>query len=245
MKIITIIGDSLACPRPWDGIALQDTYGFQLQKLLGPEHYIVNWAARGNSTHSAVNENFIQTYIQAAKANYAIIHLGIVDCAPRLMSRFERLIGAIAAKLPLFSQLFQKYAQLKSRHRLKLTKLFPMTQVPKNIFRKNYELLLKELLKGKINKIYLINIANPGDALVKKSYGIQENIQAYNQVIAELHQKFKDKTILVDINHQTKQHQDWIESSDGHHILKPAHDWLASVISHSIRSHIVVEEYSL
>lgn len=236
MKSTTIvIGDSLACPRPWEGIGLRDTYAYQLQELLGNEHYVINWSMGENSTQKATTEGFLRTYVRAAEAHYAIIQLGIVDCAPRLMSKFERLVGGVAVRLPVCRDLFKRYTNLKARNRLYLTKLFPMTLVSKKVFREKYHLLISEILKwNKIKKVYLINIASPGLALVTRSYGIGNNVDSYNEIINELHQIFHDKTILIDLNSQINVNQDWITSNDGHHILMPAHDWLANTIGNSM-----------
>lgn len=233
MKSTTILlGDSLACPRPWEEIYLYDTYGCQVQTLLGPGHYVFNWSKGENSTKKVLAESFLRTYVRAAKADYAIIQLGIVDCAPRLMSNFERIIGGIATRLPFFREVFKSYADLKARHRYQLTKLFPMSLVPQDKFYENYNLLIAEILAwNNIKQIFLINIAYPGEILIKRSYGIIQNIQAYNRIIAELHEKYKGSTHLIDFYSKTLDNPQWITVSDGHHILKPAHDWLAKTIA--------------
>ncbi|MDP3559728.1 MAG: SGNH/GDSL hydrolase family protein [Legionellaceae bacterium] len=247
MKYTTlIVGDSLACARPWEGVDLHSTYATQLQKILGANHTILNVSAGENTTKKSTSKKFFRTYINGTNPHFAIIHLGIVDCAPRLMSNFERLIGAITSRLPFFRNLFKAYAKLKGRHRFFLTKLFPMTLIPKNIFQKNYKYLIYEILKNNnTKKIYLINIASPGSTLLMRSYGIQENIKAYNAVIEELHQIFQEKTIFIDLYDKTYKNPHWITSSDGHHIKKPAHDWLADTIGKSILSILNTDEMPL
>lgn len=232
-RTIIIVGDSLGCPRPWEGVDLKTTYAFQLGQQLGG--FVANYSASDNSTARSIKESFLRTYVRAAGANYAVVHLGIVDCAPRLLGTFERAIGFAANRVALFRPVFGAYVKFKSRHRYRLTRMFPRTLVPQAQFAANYQRLLKELIEhNPIAKVFLINIAYPGAILTERSYHILENIEAYNEVIASFRSAFPGKIELVDLYTKTAERRDWITPADGHHLFPEAHDWIAATISNTI-----------
>jgi acyl-CoA thioesterase I len=234
-RTIIIVGDSLGCPRPWEGVDLKATYAFQLAQQLGPGNFVANYSASDNSTVRSVKESFLRTYVRAAGANYAIVHLGIVDCAPRLLSSFERAIGFVASRVAPFRPVFGAYVKLKARYRYQLTRMFPRTLVPKEQFASHYRQLLRELIEhNPIAKVFLINIAYPGAILTERSYHILENIQAYNAVIAAFCAEFPGKIELVDLHAKTAERREWITPADGHHLFADAHAWIASRISSTI-----------
>lgn len=231
-RTVIIVGDSLGAPRPWEGVGLQSTYAFLLGRKLGGDNFIANYSASDNSTARSIKESFVRTYVRAASANYAVVHLGIVDCAPRLLSSFERAIGFVANRVAPFRPVFRAYVRLKSHYRYDLTRLFPRTLVPKEQFESNYRKLLSEIIEhNPIEKIFLINIAYPGAVLTERSYNILGNIEAYNAVIASFRSEFPGKIEIVDIFSKTAEQRDWITPDDGHHIFPPAHAWIADSIS--------------
>lgn len=230
-KNILIIGDSLGCPRPWIGVDLRSTYGYQLGHLLGADYFVANYSVGDNSTDRAVKAPFVRTFVQGAAASYVIVQLGIVDCAPRLMSTFERAIGLVASKIPLLRPLFNFYVRQKAKHRYTLTRIFPKTLVPIDRFARNLKTLVAEIQAANpVEQIFFINIAYPGEYLLRKSYNILRNIEQYNGAIAEVVAELGDKGKVVDLFQQTQAHPGWITEDDGHHIYKPAHDWIAREI---------------
>lgn len=234
-RTIIIVGDSLGCPRPWEGVDLKTTYAFQLDELLGGANFVANYSASDNSSARSIKEAFLRTYVRAAGANYAIVQLGIVDCAPRLLGTFERGIGFLANRVAPLRPLFRAYVGFKSRHRYRLTRMFPRTLVPIAQFASNYRTLLSELIAhNPIETIYLVNIAYPGAILTERSYHILENIAAYNAVIASFQTVFPGKICIVDLFARTAERRDWITPEDGHHLFPAAHDWIAATISHTM-----------
>lgn len=230
-KNILIIGDSLGCPRPWIGVDLRATYGYQLGHLLGADYFVANYAVGDNSTDRAVKAPFVRTFVQGAAASYVIVQLGIVDCAPRLLSTFERAIGLVTSKIPVLRPLFNFYVRQKAKHRYTLTRIFPKTLVPKDRFARNLKTLVGEIQSANpVEQIFFINIAYPGDYLLRKSYNILQNIEQYNRAIAEVVAELGDRGKVVDLFRQTQANPCWITEDDGHHIYKPAHDWIAREI---------------
>ena len=236
MRPVIIIGDSLGCPRPWQGVGLTDTYAYRLQCLLGPEYYVTNWAVSDNNSRRATSESFLRTYVRASSAGHAIVQLGIVDCAPRLMSAIERLIGGLASRVPGLRAINAAYVRLKVRHRYTLTRLFPRTMISRDEYESNMRKLVGEMLElPTLEKIFLISIARAGAILIEKSYGIEENIRQYNAVLSAIAAENPDRVVLVDLHAKTENHFDWITVDDGHHIHAPAHEWIAHQIAGHIR----------
>ncbi len=240
--IVIVVGDSLGCPRSWVGVDLASTYSFQLNRLLGPDAFVANYSVGDNSTDRAVKEPFLRTFVRNSSASYAIIQLGIVDCAPRLLSPVERAIGLVASRGPGLRALFDQYIKVKSRYRYQLTRVFPKTLVPIDRFESNYRRLVLEILESNpVEKVFAINIAYPGEILRKKSYNILANIQKYNAGIARLAAAFPGRLEVVDLFAQCAHKPDWVTQDDGHHIHKPAHDWIAAEIAHRINVGLCAE----
>lgn len=235
-EIIVIIGDSLGAPRPWVGVNLKRTYALQLAAFLGGDFFVANFSASDNSSARSVKESFLRTYIRNADISYAVIHLGIVDCAPRLLSSFERLMGAVAARSRFFNFFFKHYVSMKSRHRYWLTKHFPKTLVTLPTFEANYRRLINELIStNPVRNIYLLDVAYPGSVLLEKSFNILGNINAYNDVMRRIAAEHPKLVEVVSVFEQTKTNPGWITPEDGHHINPDAHDWIARQLRDRIK----------
>jgi lysophospholipase L1-like esterase len=234
--IVLIVGDSLACPRPWIGVDLLSTYGHILYRELGGRYFVANFAEGDNSTRRSIRRAFIRTYVEKSSATYAIIQLGIVDCAPRLLTDFERILGAIAARLRFLDPLFKLYVRSKSKYRYRLTRMFPNMLIGIDEFETNYRALLLEIITNNpVKKIFLISIACPGQMLREKSYGIDANIEQYNALLRTICDETSNHLEYIDLYSATKENPAWISADDGHHIHREAHAWIANKISARIR----------
>lgn len=231
MKNLIILGDSLSCPRPWEGVGTADTYAYIVQRELRGSIYVQNLAYSDRCTADYITDSFTKTYIQSANADYVVIQLGIVDCAPRLLTTFERAIGFIGRKSKFTNALFNKYIRWKSKHRLFFTKFFPLTRVQLTAYENNIETIIKNFSASNVvNDFYFINIAYPGSFLTEKSFGILENIEKYNAALKRVSLQCSSKVQIIDLFSATKLNPSWIASADGHHILKAAHLWIADEI---------------
>lgn len=226
MKAVAILGDSLACPRPWEGIPIAGTYAYLLQQHAAGGLYVMNWSAGDTTSERLTSEGFLRTYVAGVDLHAAVIHVGICDCAPRLMNGVERVIGAFAARAPIVGGAFRSYINMKKRYRFQLTRLFPRTLVSVDDFEQNLLRLVAALRsRSPETKIIFINIAAPGESLVAKSYQVRENILRYNEAIARI--CAQPNCALIDLYERTQAHPEWIAASDGHHIRPEAHRWLA------------------
>ena len=193
MKKIVIIGDSLSLPRPDDGINFECTYPYLLSKELD-SFIIINRSRRANDTkEQTVNQNIMDDIVYL-KPDILIIHLGIVDCAPRIFSRNET---TLLKYLKFVNKYIIKFA---SRHRYLITKIFKKVYVKPNEFQQNLEVLIKKV-KEYTNKVYIVNIANTNEENINKSYGFIQHINTYNEILENI---AKDENIkLIDINSVT------------------------------------------
>lgn len=245
MHALVIIGDSISCPRPSEDIGLRQTYAWKLQEKLQPDFYVVNWAASDNNSRRATSSGFLATYLRSSDATYAVVQLGIVDCAPRLMSNLERLIVGLASRVPGLRILNAAYVRAKARHRFALTKWFPRTLVPRQEYETNMRRLIGELLEqSRMRKVFVVNIAQAGAVLLERSYGIAENISSYNEVLASIVSSDPKRLHMVNIGEKTQEHPEWITRSDGHHLRSEAHAWIADAIACVVRADIEAQERS-
>lgn len=196
MQRIVILGDSLGMPRP--GVQLEQTYPYLLQQsLAGFEIYAKH--RRANDSKLQASLLGIQDDIEYMSADIVVIHLGIVDCAPRLFSRAQQ---NLLHKLKFINRYIIAFM---SKHRHFFTKIFPKVYVKISQYEQNMLLLIKAGKKS-AQRVIVVNIANTSAENNHKSYGFERNIKAYNTVLNRLVasagielldiNKLSDKTML-------------------------------------------------
>lgn len=229
MKIINIIGDSLSMLREENNVLFKDTYGFILAKSLANKFHVVNNSKRANTVKNQCITQYFYDELVFLKANYTIIQLGIVDCAPRLISLKEKKIINY-----LFSKsLVTFYIRNKARFRFLYTKYFSSPYVNIKEFKYYYEKIIEELLSQKqTQKIILINIADTNILNKKKSFGFYNQIVSYNNIINEISKKHNNRISIIDLHKLSK--KNGIILDDGIHITKKTHQLLAKLISEII-----------
>lgn len=211
LKKIVILGDSLSLPR--EEILVEDTYPYLINEFLKDRYVLFNRSIRANDTRLQV-ENFYNDVI-LFDPDIIIIHLGIVDCAPRLFYRKERAFFSKVNKLfPIVA--------LMSRYRYFFTKIFPKVYVSIRDFEKNYHYMLEEIHKlGK--KAIVIGIANTNKRNKKISYGFEKNINCYNEVLKKVCEKFNNVSYIDMYNYDPEK----ILLKDGIHLNKEGSKILA------------------
>ena len=225
--IINILGNSLALASPKQGLFYRDTYAFRLGRDLGLENTVVNRARRNMTVVEQIRDINAEDDIHYIQADYHIVHLGIVDCAPRLFTRGDqRLLGVMP-----FRRIIIRFA---SKHRFFLTKIFPKVYVRKDVFARKYRDLLEAILqKTPTKKIFLINLAATKPRNIGRSYGIERNIQDYNAFIAGIASEIPDRVRLIDLFAMTQVDPSLV-FDDGIHLTAKGHEVLAETISRLI-----------
>lgn len=233
MKTITLLGDSLAMVRPEEGILYNDTYAFKLNILLGGGYILLNNARRANTIDSQTSLQNMQDELLYNDSHTVIIHLGIVDCAPRIFTLRERKILSLMSyfKLGFLANYIIKF---KSKRRFFFTKYCPKTYVSEDEFEKQYEYLISTLNRHEnIENIIILNICDTSEINKNKSYGYKENIIKYNQIIHKITNEYS-KVRMIDMFTLSK--KDGFLLNDGVHITSKAHEIVAKELYNLIKN---------
>jgi hypothetical protein len=234
MKTITIIGDSLSMVRPEGDIFFQDTYHFKLQELLYPEYYIILNSRRGNNVVQESSGNNLYNDVLYNRSSFVVLHLGIVDCAPRIFSIFEQRILDFCLRLPVAQAPANRIIQLKSRYRHFFTKHFPKTYVAREEFEKKYRTILGRIEDVAVPQhIHMINIADTTEQNKAKSFNYEKNIIDYNEIMNKLAAENGRTRSVIDFYSATKKNAGYM-LADGIHPSKSGHAYLARALFEKI-----------
>ncbi len=140
--IVLVVGDSMALPRP--GVSYVETWPYLLDVHAGASVHVVNRSVRGGTSDRLQSEggggdNAASCFppgadcLEAYAPSVAIVQLGIVDCAPRLIAK-----GSIESRLlhHMPSSLRIRYLSHIKKHRRRSA---DRAYVPLNRFRRNFE----------------------------------------------------------------------------------------------------------
>lgn len=227
---MTVLGDSLALVRPEDGITEKDLYPYKIQVQLNGDIYVNSKAIKNNSSAIENSISGLVYHQQVGCSSYVILGLGIVDCSPRLFSKRIKIFLECMTKFPIIQKFAYAYIKYKSQNRLLLTCKKQMTETSLGEYKKNMKNIIETIkLYNPIEKIFLLTIAFPGPYLTERSWGIKENIEAFNAVLYELANAEKTLIEIIDVYSFTAKHPEYI-LSDGHHISVEVHDYIAQTI---------------
>jgi acyl-CoA thioesterase I len=181
MKKILCIGDSLALPGHLN--KYEDTWLYKL-KCEFPHFDFITFFKRQLTTEVLTTmgggENGIDGWpkgadcLEAYLPDIVIIQLGIVDCAPRLLNRFDKIIIKL---LP--SKFISNYIEFIKRIRVRKSS---NTIVKFYNFKRNIDTYISRCKKLGA-KVIFISISLPDDIMVNRNPRILENITKYNQYI--------------------------------------------------------------
>jgi lysophospholipase L1-like esterase len=213
---VVLLGDSLGMPTGKDEITYEDTYPYILMKRL-KEYEVISKHKRTNDTSKQLAHQAIFDDIEMINPDYMAIHLGIVDCAPRLFSRFQ---NAVIGMLP---NVISKYIiKITSNYRYLLTKIFPKVYVSKDQYKMNLEKFIE--LSRELNIIPIfIEILQTSKLNKEKSFSFEKNINDYNNILYEIIDRNNIHLIKYD---NSKNYL----LNDGIHITKEANIYIATKI---------------
>jgi len=230
VKIMTVLADSLALVRPEDHITEKDMYPYKIQVQLNGEIYVSSKVVKSNSSTIENGPSGLVYHLQAGCSSYVILGLGIVDCSPRLFSKRMKAFLECVTKIPLVRKLAYGYIAYMSRNRLRLTRKKQQSETSLEEYKLNMKSIIEKIkLYNPIEKIFLLTIAFPGPYLTERSWGIKENIEAFNSVLHDFVANEEALIDIVDVYAFTKQHPEYI-LADGHHISVEVHDYIAQSI---------------
>jgi len=182
MKKIIILGDSLAMQRPTEGVVYKQTYGYLVKNYFESygNYFVIIMAKRANDTNIQSRSDRTLYDIKQFEPDIVIIHLGIVDCAPRIFTKIEREIVGVLPQL-----LNNKIINFFSKRRLFFTKYFPKKYVNVKSFEKNVQKILNVIHNLQAIPI-IVNIAKPPKSVSRRSYNFLHNIEIYNNILLKL-----------------------------------------------------------
>jgi len=163
------------------------------------------------------------------KAEFIILQVGIVDCAPRPIPNYLR---NIISRLPRVLRSFAINFLHNNRARIQnfgIKYYYTSTEDFKELYSQFVESASKCA-----KKVFLVNIAPTNKKTENKSPGLSESIVKYNDIIKEIVGNHKGENVYyVDIYSEIKKHNNidkYITIEDGHHITIEGHELYAKEI---------------
>jgi lysophospholipase L1-like esterase len=221
---VLILADSLALPREGaDDIPYESTYPYLLEERLR-RHYrvppiILERGMRRRTIEYVLDEWF--ELVELRTPDLIIIHVGIVDCAPRIFLRRERqFVEGLR-----WRRLRESILKFVHQHRAWIIRTRRRVYVPLDRFRPLVQNVVDKARQQKTPVVF-VNIIEPADEIEKRSPGFQENVRLYNQVLAG--HADGQHVLLVDLNSIVIEHGSaQMLTADGIHIDRQGHELLA------------------
>jgi lysophospholipase L1-like esterase len=233
---VSILADSLALPRlPKDGdVPHELTYPFLLHMLLRQQHpddppLVIDRGMRARTILDVLNDWEEEVVVKRPHA--VIVHVGIVDCAPRVLRPRER---RWLQRLP--SETARKaILQFIHRHRRAIVSLFPnrvYVSLPK--FVAAVDQVMDRAARFPVKLLLFINIVTPTDSLEQRSPGFRAKVAAYNQALAQ--RVAGTAAQLVDLDGLLARHGGTEALTvDGMHLNATGNRLLAAELAHRLR----------
>lgn len=194
---ILLLTDSLGCPR--DEIHPEKTWTERIIRKWADEDIIFYTVCSYGLSVSDVKMNYIR-YIQP---DVVICQIGIVDASRRVLTRREL---AWLSKSQIVSKIVNKICK---KHHYFFSKIRDIHYASKQEFSS----FIENLAEMAVKKVFIIQIANPGEYLINSVYRIVEDIEEYNNII----KSFQGKKVHL-INPYEKFEADDYTMGDGHHL---------------------------
>ena len=222
---VVILADSLALPREGaDDIPYEATYPFLLEQRLrrycrAESPVIMERGMRRRTIEYVLDEWF--ELVELRRPHLVILHVGIVDCAPRIFLRRERqfIENLRWARLRDFVLAFVH------KHRALIIRLRPRVYVPLESFERLVDQVVDKARQLRIPLVF-VNIVSPPDEIENRSPGFQQNVRLYNQVLTS---KANGTAVqLIDLNSLSAQRsRSKLLTGDGIHLTREGHLLLA------------------
>ena len=238
---IAILADSLALPREDVGgdELLEVTYPFlldqSLRRLFGAAAPIIFERGMRRRTIEYVLAEWNEL-VELRKPQIVIVHVGVVDCAPRVFLRRE---ASFVANIR-FRWLRDRIFKFTHDHRRRIVQFRRKVYVPLPRFERLVQQVVEKAREAEVQSLVFINIIRPPDSVEERSPGFQSNVIAYNQVLQG--QTKHDFVSLIDLDRMV---QDGGGSDaltvDGIHLNERGHILLAQ----ELEQHVMLSLRSL
>lgn len=224
---VVILADSLALPRQEGegNIPYEATYPYLLdeglRRRLGQRApWIIERGMRSRTIRNVLDEWF--ELVQLRRAEVVIIHVGIVDCAPRIFMPRER---AVVERLRP-ARLRVRFLDFVHRHRRRIISARQRVYVPLESFRGMVEEVIRRGREESLRALLFVNIIEPPQGMEERSPGFQRNVAEYNRVLSA--QTSDPLVRLIDLDGLIKAHGGAERLTvDGIHVNVEGHRMLA------------------
>jgi lysophospholipase L1-like esterase len=230
MKIV-VMADSLAMAREGEtNVAYEDTYPCLLDQWLrqrfGSQAPMVIERGMRRRTIEYVLDEWYEL-VELRKADVVVIHVGIVDCAPRVFLRRERQF--VENLRPSFVREF--VLGNVHKHRRAIVNMRKKVYVPPDRFT---ALVAQVTAKAsKLRSLVFVNIITPPVEMNERSPGFIKNVGVYNEILKA--QADTNGVHLIDLDSMIK-NAGGVEqlTVDGIHINQAGHKMLAKEIEEHV-----------
>lgn len=229
------MADSLAMAREGEtNIAYEATYPYLLAQSLRRRFHsespmVIERGMRRRTIEYVLDEWY--ELVDLLKPAVVVVHVGIVDCAPRVFLRRERQF--VAKLRPAF--LRESILDGVHRHRRAIVRMRKKVYVPPERFSALVGQVIEKAKQSKVRSLVMVNIITPPAEMEERSPGFVENVGVYNKILKS---RAEDGGVhLIDIDRMIKE-AGGVEqlTVDGIHINETAHAMLAKEIENHILS---------
>lgn len=232
MKVV-ILADSLALPREEVGgdRCFEVTYPFLLHDLLVTRFgtsapLIIERGMRLRTVEAVLTDWHEQVTLR--HADVVVVHVGVVDCAPRVFLRRE---NAFLARRPTWIR--EPVLRFVHKHRRRIIQTRPRVYVGLDRFRRHIEEVTQKAQAARLESLVYINIVEPPQAIEERSPGFQRNVELYNKVLAQ--QSAHPRVSLIDLNRAIADAGGSDKLTlDGVHLNVQGHEILAKLLANDV-----------
>jgi lysophospholipase L1-like esterase len=235
MKVV-ILADSLALPRQEGegNIPFEATYPYLLdeslrERLARRAPLIIERGMRSRTIERVLDEWFEMVSLRGAEV--VVVHVGIVDCAPRIFMPRERAF--IERLRP--ARLRIRFLNFVHRHRRRIVQTRGRVYVPVRKFKAGVEEVVRRAREARVRSLVFINIIEPPPLMEERSPGFRRNVEDYNRILRA--QAAEQGVHLIDLDNLIRARGGPEELTvDGIHINHAGHKMLAQELERHILS---------
>ena len=234
MKIV-VMADSLAMAREGEtNVAYETTYPYLLDQWLrqrfGSQAPLVSERGMRRRTIEYVLDEWYEL-VDLRKTDVVVVHVGVVDCAPRVFLRRERQF--VENLRPGFLRRF--ILDYVHRHRRAVVNMRKKVYVPPERFNALVGQVMAKAKASELRSLVIVNIITPPAEMDERSPGFIRNVGIYNEIL-RTHAE-ANGAHLIDIDRLIKEAGSVEQLTvDGIHINEAGHKMLAQEIEKHVLS---------
>lgn len=234
MKIV-VMADSLAMAREGEtNVAYETTYPYLLDQWLrqrfGSQAPLVSERGMRRRTIEYVLDEWYEL-VDLRKTDVVVVHVGIVDCAPRVFLRRERQF--VENLRPGFLRRF--ILDYVHRHRRAVVNMRKKVYVPPERFNALVGQVMAKAKASELRSLVIVNIITPPAEMDERSPGFIRNVGIYNEILRKHAEA--NGAHLIDIDRLIKEAGSVEQLTvDGIHINEAGHKMLAQEIEKHVLS---------